>query len=157
MIISTFQGMGKSTLAKTRQNIIDLESSCFDKSNSNWYLDYCRVAVDLDKQGYTVFVSAHKPVRDYLRNIPALDYHMVMYAPNLKDYAIQKVTDRYRRTGTLKDYMAFTKAHSAFDNIVDELKADEKDGLSVIWVDDENYSLKSIVNGLQKKDNEEGK
>lgn len=29
MIITGYQGIGKSTLAKRRQDIIDLESSCF--------------------------------------------------------------------------------------------------------------------------------
>lgn len=35
MIFSTYQGIGKSTLAKTNLKIIDFESSCFDKNNPN--------------------------------------------------------------------------------------------------------------------------
>lgn len=151
MIISTFQGMGKSTLSKDRPNTIDLESSCFDKSNGNWYIDYCRVAMDLDRQGYTVLVSAHKPVRDYLRKMEFLDYHMIMYSPSLKDYAIGKVTERYEKSRTLKDWAAFKKAHSSFDAIVEEIKEDEKDGLSVIWVRSPEYKLRTIVDRLERR------
>ena len=69
MIITGYQGIGKSTLARKDKNIIDLESSSFwkyDKScNSktrceDWYVYYCQVAMDLSRQGYTVFVSVIK-------------------------------------------------------------------------------------------------
>lgn len=46
MIVVGYPGIGKSTLCQHRENCIDLESSCFDKSNKNWYKDYCNVAVD---------------------------------------------------------------------------------------------------------------
>ena len=148
MIISTFQGMGKSTLAKNRKDIIDLESSNFDKSNANWYLDYCRVAMDLDRQGYTVFISAHKPVRDYLRQREFVDYYLIMYAPELKEYAINKVAARYEQSQTLKDDAAFNKAQESFDAIVKEISKDEEDGLKVIWVGDSDYRLEGIVDSL---------
>ena len=37
MIIVGYPGVGKSTLVQHKENCIDLESSCFDKSNINWY------------------------------------------------------------------------------------------------------------------------
>ena len=148
MIISTFQGMGKSTLAKRRPDIIDLESSNFDKSNPNWYLDYCRVAMDLDRQGYIVFISAHKQVRDYLRQREFIDYHMIMYSPELKEYAVGKVATRYEQSQTLKDYAAYKKAKESFDAIVKEISRDEQDGLKVVWVGGSDYNLEKIINTL---------
>lgn len=70
MIITGYQGIGKSTVCKDRYDWIDLESSIFkdDAGNraNNWYEHYCAVAVHLSNQGYTVFMSSHKVVRDWL-------------------------------------------------------------------------------------------
>ena len=145
MIISAFQGVGKSTLAKNNIKYIDLESSCFDKANANWYLDYCRVAMDLDRQGYIVFVSAHKPVRDYLKQFEYLKYFMVMYDKTLKDYSINKVRTRYEITQSMKDYNALKRAETSFDSIYEEIKNDESSGLKVCWITDENYVLQDII------------
>lgn len=49
--------------------MIDLESSNYDKSNPNWYINYCEEALKLEREGKLVFVSSHKVVRDYLRGI----------------------------------------------------------------------------------------
>lgn len=69
MIITGYQGIGKSTLAKTNDKIIDLESSCFWKYDlydfekkgektrpDDWYVYYCQMAQYLSKQGYIVLV-----------------------------------------------------------------------------------------------------
>jgi hypothetical protein len=145
MIISAFQGVGKSTLAKNNVKYIDLESSCFDKANSNWYLDYCRVAMDLDRQGYIVFVSAHKPVRDYLKQFEYLNYFMVMYDESLKEYSINKVRERYEQTQSMKDYNALKRAETSFDAIFKEIKEDESNGLRVCWIKDEHYVLQDLI------------
>ena len=145
MIVSAFQGVGKSTLAKTRLDIIDLESSCFDKSNSNWYIDYARIAMDLDRQGYIVFVSAHKPVRDYLKQFEYLNYYMIMYDYSLKEYSINKVRERYNLTQSLKDYNALQRAETSFDAIYKEIKEDEANGLKVKWITKEDYKLEDII------------
>lgn len=71
MIITGYQGIGKSTLARKENNVIDLESASFwNYENGNktrpddWYVYYCQVAEHLSKQGYIVFVSCHQQVRD---------------------------------------------------------------------------------------------
>lgn len=145
MIISTFQGIGKSTLAKTDLKYIDLESSNFSKENSNWYLDYCRVAMDLDRQGYIVFVSAHKPVRDYLRQFEYIDYFMVMYDKSLKNFAVNKVKERYELTNSQKDYNAWKRADTSFDSIYNEVLEDSKQGLKVCWIKSSDYNLKEEI------------
>ena len=78
MIITGYQGIGKSTLASKYDKIIDLESSSFWKTEEvygvekrtrpdDWYVYYCQIALDLSKHGYTVFVSCHPKVREFLK------------------------------------------------------------------------------------------
>ena len=69
MIIIGYQGIGKSTLANCNLNYVDLESSNFyidGKRADDWYKPYCKIAEHLSQQGYYVFVSSHKVVRDEL-------------------------------------------------------------------------------------------
>ena len=80
MIIVGYPGIGKSTLCQHRENCIDLESSCFDKSNKKWYKDYCNVAVDLHKQGNIALVSNHESVYEELSSKNEL--------PKLNDYFV---------------------------------------------------------------------
>lgn len=150
MVVSAFQGIGKTTLAKSRLDIIDLESSNFDKSNPNWYVDYCKTALDLDRQGYIVFVSAHKPVRDYLIHSGA-KYFMIMYHKDLKDFAVDKVRVRYNQDPSEKNKRALDKAASMFDAIYDEVVADAATGLQIYFIDSPDYNLNNIINELDKE------
>ena len=59
MIISGYQGIGKSSLAG-KNNCIDLESGNFwvdGKRADDWYKQYCQIANHLTEQGYRVFFS----------------------------------------------------------------------------------------------------
>lgn len=62
MIICGFAGIGKSFLATNGNRWVDLESTPFRK---NWDL-YSDVAIHMDKNGYDVMLSCHKPLRDIL-------------------------------------------------------------------------------------------
>ena len=158
MIFSAFQGIGKTTLAKSDLKIIDLESSSFDKNNEGWYKDYVRVAYDLVKQGYIVFVSSHKVVRDYiLRTIDdKSNYAMIMYEKNLEVYCLDKLVERFEASPedsdeAHKNFRAYQRAASDFDPIYNELKFDEQNlGLKVIWLTDKNYNLADIINNYNK-------
>ena len=86
MIYIGYPCIGKTTLAKEKNNFIDLESSYFFNSNSkanpsvlfittdatstdyNKYENYCNLAIDLNNQNFNVFVSSHRQVTDYLIN-----------------------------------------------------------------------------------------
>ena len=89
MIYIGYPCIGKTTLAKEKNNFIDLESSYFSDSNPspkpyssilvvtennaactnyNNYNTYCNLAIDLNNQNFNVFVSSHKQVTDYLIN-----------------------------------------------------------------------------------------
>lgn len=70
LIICGYPGVGKSSIAGW-DNCIDLESSYFSFRNgvpqkfSEWVPQYCRVAMDLGLQGYTVLTSTHEQVIRY--------------------------------------------------------------------------------------------
>ncbi len=162
MIFSTYQGIGKSTLAKTNLKIIDFESSCFDKNNPNWYKDYVNTAINLHKQGYTVFIASHKVVRDYmLQQITNKeDYAMIMYDMNLGEYCVDKLAKRFEDSCETygqdsqiaqKNFRAYKNACDHFKDSYAEIKEDEKNGLKVIWIKDKDYNLKSIISDNTNK------
>lgn len=162
MIFSTYQGIGKSTLAKTNLKIIDFESSCFDKGNPNWYKDYVNTAINLHKQGYIVFIASHKVVRDYmLQQITNKeDYAMIMYDMNLEAYCVDKLEKRFEDSCETygqdsqiaqKNFRAYKNACDHFEDSYAEIKEDEKNGLKVIWIKNKDYNLKSIISGNMNK------
>lgn len=61
-IICGFAGIGKSTLARNRAGVVDLESTPFEKD----WKRYVKVASHMAKNGYTVLLSCHKELREEL-------------------------------------------------------------------------------------------
>ena len=108
MIIVGYPGIGKSTLCQYRDNCIDLESSCFDKLNKNWYKDYCNVAVDLHKQGNIALVSNHESVYEELSSkneLPKLNDYFVYLMYIMKNEMWKLVNKKYIAKGTIKGKM----------------------------------------------------
>lgn len=76
MIVMGYPGIGKSTLAEKSLEYIDLETSNWwnlistkEKKNvrvrpNGWEKIYCKVALDLSRQGYIVFTSPNKDIRN---------------------------------------------------------------------------------------------
>ena len=60
MIICGYAGIGKSYLAKNFPNVIDLESTPFEK---DWDR-YLKCAMYYSNQGYLVLLSCHKEIRE---------------------------------------------------------------------------------------------
>jgi hypothetical protein len=123
MIIIGYQGIGKSSLAGKDYKYIDLESGNFwvdGKRAEDWYKPYCQIAEHLSRQGYTVFTSSHKVVRDQLMNSSEV---VVLAYPSLKlkDLWIDKLENRYRETGLEKDYKALMNAKDRYDENIQEL------------------------------------
>ena len=152
MIIIGFQGIGKSSLARSSANVIDLESGCFWKGNyrpDDWYVYYCQMAIDLSEQGNTVFTSSHQVVRDYLASLPKNELIAVCYPSlELKDEWIEKLRVRYERTQLQKDYKAWMNAVDRYDDNIRELMASPFDKIEL---DNMYYHLLFEIYDYQEK------
>ena len=144
MIIIGYQGIGKSTLANTDNAYIDLESGNFwhkGKRCDNWYIYYGKIAEDLSRQNYNVFVSSHKEVRDYLKNsqeIVICVYPSILLAEKWK----QKLKERYAKTQLTKDYKAWKNAEDRYlENIAELMMC----GIPYIEINSLNYDLKNLI------------
>ncbi len=133
MIISGYQGIGKSTLAKGNDKIIDLESSCFWRTKGterfrqpDWYIYYCQMAKHLSDQGYIVFVASHKEVREFLSQNYKDDFYMIFPSIDIKDEWIERLRDRYKQTKKEKDYKAYMNALNRYEDNINELIQDAK-------------------------------
>lgn len=156
MIIIGYQGIGKSTLAG-KNKCIDLESgnfwfhdtydneTYFKTRHANWYIPYCNIANHLSEQGYIVFTSSHKVVRNELKKSKE-DVFIIYPSIELKDEWIKKLEDRYNQTGLDKDYKALMNAKDRYEENIEELR---KCGLSVFEILDMDYSLDEIVRFLE--------
>ena len=117
MIIIGYPGIGKSTLAGRDHKYVDLESSNFKingEKSEDWYKVYCKVAEDLSKQGYIVFVSSHSVVREALKG--SEEAVAVAYpVGTLEKRWITKLRDRYNKTNSEKDRMAYKRAKDHFN------------------------------------------
>ena len=125
MIVVGYQGIGKSTIAGRDHRFIDLESSIFridGERAADWYKTYCKIAEHLSKQGYIVFISSHKIVREYLLNSIA-DFIVLVYpSVELKDSWIEKLERRYSNSHLDKDYRALMNAKERYEENIRELE-----------------------------------
>ena len=149
MIISGYQGIGKSTLAG-KNNCIDLESGNFwvdGKRADDWYKPYCQIANHLSEQGYTVFVSSHEVVRRELEKSKEPVY-VIFPAIDLKDAWIKKLEDRYNNTKLDKDYRALMNAKDRYKENITELM---QGNLKFYEITRINYHLDDIIDYLEYK------
>lgn len=154
VIIIGYQGIGKSSLGG-RNNCIDLESGNFfigDKRADDWYIPYCQTALSLSEQGFTVFVSSHKVVVDFLKDVPLPENvsGVVIFCPQLwmKDEWIKRLEARYSRTGLRKDEKALLNARERYTEDIIELFAS---GLPVFQPYALDYDLNDYVDEIRSK------
>ena len=125
MIIIGYQGIGKSSISGKGSNRIDLESGNFWHNGmrpDDWYIYYCQIADHLSKQGFTVFTSSHKLVREELANSKE-DIWVVYPSLSLKDEWVEKLKKRYEQTQSEKDYKAWKNAEQMYDDNINDLKS----------------------------------
>lgn len=159
MIITGYQGIGKSTLASRNDKIIDLESSSFWKyeegnktRHDDWYVYYCQVAQHLSAQGYTIFVSCHQEVRDWLSNHNEEKFCAIFPSPKLKEDWLKRLEDRFNASKSEKDLRAWEHAKISFDSDITRLwyecqyNVEYYNNVSII--DDINYDLQELVDRL---------
>ena len=145
MIVIGYQGIGKSTLARKSFRYIDLESSALRKGNmrwQNWYEPYCMIAEWLSRQGYTVFVSSHKEVRDYLNEFCEEPFCAVVPSEDIKDEWIERLRERHKRLPTDKNYRAYMNAVDRFTENVREIKKDVADVREITSM---SYELDKLI------------
>lgn len=153
MIIVGYPCIGKSTYANSHvYNVIDLESSNFIKDGS-WVESYCNVAVDLSKYGYDVFVSSHDAVRKQLLKSGYKLIFAIYPSLEIKDEWIKRLHSRYLNTKLEKDYRAWQRAVSHYDEDVTALKEDAKHFHGFYEIghepEDESYDIASVLDEFE--------
>lgn len=101
MIICGYAGIGKSYLAHNFPNIIDLESTPFEK---DWDR-YAKCAKHYSNQGYLVLLSCHKSIREKichcLDGVPFGE--RITVVPNVEDKL--EYMKRYQDRGNTEDFI----------------------------------------------------
>lgn len=131
MIIIGFPGIGKSSVTRAYDGetnttgYIDLESSNFVKDD-NWVKEYCDLAIDLELQGYNVFVSSHKKVREYLAERQDIlpDIVEVFPSKEMRTEWLNRLESRYMKCKTAKNERALSYMRNNFDDAIDEMEHD---------------------------------
>lgn len=143
MIIAGYPGIGKTTLAKDNVKIIDLESSIFNKKKVDWFIDYVNVAIELDKQGYDVFISTHEEVLSYLDCYLKDKWVLIYPTYELKDLWLKELETRLENDNTMKNLKACLRVKDKFDNDITSLMNNYKTAKHY-RLKDTNYNLKFI-------------
>ena len=153
-IIIGYQGIGKSSTVKETRNttnhVIDLESSCWKNSDGyrsdNQYVSYCNIALDLAKQGNTVFTASHKVVRDYLlKNKEDVEIIVIFPSIKLKDKWIDRLENRYINTNLDKDMFALLNAKDMYEENIHDLENYSSKIDLGIKIINTNYNLLEIL------------
>lgn len=132
MIIIGFPGIGKSSVTRAYEGdtnttgYIDLESSNFIK-DENWVKEYCDLAIDLEFQGYNVFVSSHKKVREYLAERQGIFPDIVEVFPAIYLYNewMSRLLYRYSTNPSDKNYRAYKYMENNFHTAIEEMEQDK--------------------------------
>lgn len=144
MIIIGYQGIGKSTLAKDSWKYIDLESGNFwinGERDEQWYKPYCNIANHLSAQGYTVFTSSHKEVREELKNSSEV-VKIAFPALELKTDWLIRLTNRYNESMLEKDYKALINASLYYEDNINDLMNEPFDKIVINNID---YNLRELI------------
>lgn len=81
---------------------------------------YCKIAEDLSKQGYRVFVSCHKEVQEHFSRSD--EYVMVLYpAIELKEQWLNRVRERFENEPSIKNAKALKAVDKYYDIQINSL------------------------------------
>ena len=142
MIYVGYQGIGKSSISG-KNNCIDLESGNFwvdDKRVDDWYKIYVNIAEHLSNQGYKVFMSSHKVVREEL-NKRKIEFKVIMPSIFLKEQWIKRLQKRYDKSHLKKDYKALMNAKECYEENIKDLLQENY----IIQIQDINYDLNDLI------------
>lgn len=142
MIYVGYQGIGKSSISG-KNNCIDLESGNFwvdDKRVDDWHKIYVNIAEHLSNQGYKVFLSSHKVVREELHN-RAIEFTAICPSLKLKEQWINRLQERFDRTRSTKDFKALKNAEEKYEENIKDLASE----VHRIIITDINYDLSDLI------------
>lgn len=142
MIYVGYQGIGKSSISG-KNNCIDLESGNFwvDGNRVNdWYKIYVNIAEHLSNQGYKVFMSSHKVIREELTN-RGIEFTVIYPSLKLKEQWIKRLQERYDRTRSTKDFKALKNAQEMYEENIKDLASER----NTIIITDINYDLSDLI------------
>lgn len=153
LIVCGYPGVGKSAVAGW-SNCIDLESSFFrisDSDKNRWEIMYCRTAVDLAEQGYTVLTSTHESVIGYLKNMPDITHgfvKLIIFAPqkSMKEEWVERLKKRYHDIPTEKNKRALDRAEH---NWAGDLEMLNKSKVQVWYPETINYNFRHYISDMQ--------
>ena len=126
MIYVGYPCIGKSSIAGHRMflgtmwDIIDLESSVFNDGSENWTTIYVKVADYFSKQGYLVFISSHKQVRDELKK-NNIEYTCIFPSLGSKERWAGRVFNRYLKDPTDKNKHALERVVTHYEEDIEDL------------------------------------
>lgn len=136
IIISGYQGVGKSTFSKTSHKeqfgrdikSLDYESSNYDKSNPDWHKLYVAEIVNIIKSNDidVLFISSHLAVREAL-NKSGIDFWFILPHPRCKELWTHDLAQRV--VATKDDLDLWNKNIRSlighilkYDEIIEEMK-----------------------------------
>jgi hypothetical protein len=142
MIYVGYQGIGKSSISG-KNNCIDLESGNFwvdDERVDCWYKIYVNIAEHLSNQGYKVFLSSHKVVREELYN-RGIEFTAICPSLKLKEQWINRLQERFDRTRSTKDFKALKNSEEKYEENIKDLASE----VNRIIITDINYDLSDLI------------
>lgn len=154
MLIVGYQGIGKSTISSFITSMIDLESGNFwvdGKRNDDWYKVYVNIAEHLSNQGYTVFLSSHKAVREEL-NSRKVPFAVICPSLEMKADWIAKLKVRYEHSMRDKDFKAWRNAEQCYDENIKDLMLEK----ICYTINSTSYDLGVIVSKVEYNLRKEG-
>ena len=143
MIFCGYQGVGKSSICNRENGYIDFESSTFfvNEIRPNVWIDiYINQAIDLNNQGYDVFLSTHKALRNRLNELN-IDFTVITPSKDLKEQWIERLNNRYRNNPSIKNMKALKNAEECYEENVDDLCSEN----NVIMITSIKYDLKDFI------------
>lgn len=143
MIFVGYQGVGKSSICNAENKCIDFESSNFfvdGKRPDEWVKIYVNQAEDLNNQGYDVFMSTHKPLRDEL-NKRGIDFVAITPGKEIKEKWLERLWTRFVNDKSDKNHKAYANAMHCYDENIADLQNENK----VITIEDVEYDLKDVI------------
>ena len=134
MIVVGYPCVGKSSVCKKNLRFIDL-----DYTNFNDFQSYVKVALDLERQGYIVFVSCHKAVRDRMRDV---DYLLVYPSLELEEKWIERTEQRYNNDNREKYLKALERVKYLYKHDINTLEDLDKKKIVLQSMD---YDLEELI------------